>query len=60
MDNISIEQLIYEETEQRLKEMQAPDYQFPERIGKADVAAIVAAAALSLSMIILCMTGVIV
>lgn len=60
MDNISIEELIYQETEQRLKEMAAPDYPFPPKVDKRDVVGILAAIGLSLVMIALCMTGVIV
>lgn len=56
----SIEELIYEETDQRLKEMAAPDYKFPCEADKRDVIGIIAAAGVSLLLIILCMTGVIV
>lgn len=56
----SIEELIYEETNQRLKEMAAPDYQFPRKADKSDAIAIVAGIGISLFLIILCMTGVIV
>lgn len=56
----SIEELIYEETDQRLKEMAAPNYEFPREADKRDVIGIVAAAGVSLLLIILCMTGVIV
>lgn len=55
----SIEELIYEETEKRLKEMSAADYQFPQKADKKDVIGIVAAAGTSLLLIVLCMTGVI-
>ncbi|MBQ0026111.1 MAG: hypothetical protein KBS79_01890 [Lachnospiraceae bacterium] len=56
----SIEELIYEETEQRLKEMSAPDYQFPEKADKKDAIAIVIGICVSLLLIVLCMTEVIV
>lgn len=56
----SIEELIYEETDQRLKEMAAPDYPWPNKADKKDVIAIVTGICVSLFLIILCMTGVIV
>ncbi len=56
----SIEDLIYEETDQRLKEMASPDYQWPKKADKTDAIAIVACIAVSLLLIILCVTGVIV
>ena len=56
----SIEQLIYEETDLRLKKMAAPDYQFPEKAGKADAVMICAAIGVSILLIVLCMVGVIV
>ena len=55
----TIEELIYEETNKRLKEMQAPDYEFPKKATKADWLGIAAAVGCSLLMIVLCMTGVI-
>ena len=55
----SIEELIYEETDKRLKEMQAPDYEFPKQANKADWLGILAAVGVSLLLIVLCMTGVI-
>ena len=55
----SIEELIYEETDQRLKEMAAPDYPWPRRADKTDATVIISGIALSLLLIILCMTGVI-
>lgn len=54
-----IENLIYSETEKRLAAMEKPDYVFPKRIGRADVAGIALLFAASLFLIILCMTGVI-
>lgn len=56
----TIEELIYEETDQRLKEMAAPGYSFPERAGKGDLVGIVASCAVCFVLILLCMTGVIV
>ena len=56
----TIEELIYEETEQRLKEMAAPGYQWPGKADKKDAIAIAAGIGASLLLIILCMTGVIV
>lgn len=55
----SIEELIYEETDQRLKEMASPDYPWPRKADKKDAIAIVAGICASLFLIILCMTGVI-
>ena len=56
----SIEEMIYTETEKRLEIMSSPDYEFPPKASKADAIGIVAAIAVSLVLIILCMTGVIV
>lgn len=55
----TIEELIYEETDQRLKEMASPDYQFPKKADKKDVIGIVASIAVCLILIVLCMTEVI-
>lgn len=55
-----IEALIYNETEKRLAVMEKPDYVYPERIGRGDIAGIIIAFALSLFLILLCMTGVII
>ena len=55
----SIEELIYEETDKRLKEMKAPDYEFPKKADKADWIGIAVSIACSLLLIVLCMTGVI-
>lgn len=55
----TIEELIYEETDQRLKEMASPNYQFPEKADKSDMVGIVAGIVISTVLIILCMTGVI-
>lgn len=56
----TIEELIYEETEQRLRQMAAPDYTFPQKADKKDAVAIVACIGISLLLIVMCMTGVIV
>ena len=56
----SIEELIREETQQRLKEMAAPEYPWPGKADRKDAIAIVVGIGISLVLIILCMTGVIV
>lgn len=56
----TIEELINQETELRLKEMADPEYRFPQKIDVKDVVGIIAAAGVSLLLIVLCMTGVIV
>ena len=55
----TIEELIYEETDQRLKEMARPDYPWPRKADGKDWIAIAACIGISLLLIILCMTGVI-
>ncbi len=55
----SLKELIDSETEKRLNEMEQPGYEFPARIGRGDVAAIIGLVAGSLILIVLCMTGVI-
>lgn len=55
----TIEELIYEETDERLKEMASPDYKFPPKADRKDAVAIIAAIAVCLVLIVLCMTGVI-
>ena len=55
----TIEELIYEETDQRLKEMSSPDYQFPQKADKKDVTGIIVSIAVCLVLIVLCMTEVI-
>lgn len=55
----SIEDLIYEETDQRLKEMASPNYHFPEQADRNDVIGIIGGIVISTILIILCMTGVI-
>lgn len=57
---LSIEELLYTETEKRLEEMQKSDYVFPEKMGKGDFIAIGVMAVASLTLVILCLTGVIV
>ena len=59
MKEKTIDEIIYEETEQRLKEMSAPDYQFPRKATKTDAVAIITGISISLFLIILCMAGVI-
>ncbi|MBR3534185.1 MAG: hypothetical protein IKN80_09940 [Clostridiales bacterium] len=56
----SIEELIYEETDLRLKQMASPDYVFPEKADTKDLIGIIASVAVCLVLIILCLTGVIV
>lgn len=56
----TIEELIYEETDQRLKEMASPNYKFPQNADKYDAVGIVAAIGASICLIILCMTGAII
>lgn len=60
MEQESLEKMIYDETEKRLKIMEGSEYVFPKRIGKMDVAGILVAIGLSMLLIILCMLGVIV
>ncbi|MBE5881020.1 MAG: hypothetical protein E7289_01725 [Lachnospiraceae bacterium] len=57
MEHQSIEQIIYEETEKRLAVMEEKDYEFPEKIGKGDVIAIAVSIAVSMLLVVLCMTG---
>lgn len=56
----SIEEVITEETERRLKEMSAADYQFPKKADRIDAAGIAIMVGFSAVMILLCMMGVIV
>ena len=58
MEN-SIEELIYEETDQRLKVMAKPDYAWPKKADITDAIAIIMSISVSLFLIVLCMTGVI-
>ena len=57
MRGSDIEELIYTETEKRLNEMESKYYVFPKRISAADVTGIAVMIAISLILIILCMTG---
>ena len=59
MKEKTIEEMIYEETEHRLKEMASPEYEFPEKADRKDAIGIVATMAVCLLLIVLCMTGVI-
>ena len=56
----TIKELIYEETDKRLKEMASPDYEFPEKADKKDFIGICIAIGICFILIILCMVGVIV
>lgn len=60
MDQKPIEQIIYEETEQRLKIMQDKNYVFPEKINGLDMFGIFACLVISIILIVGCTTGVIV
>ena len=59
MENQSIEELIYSETQERLATMESSDYVFPAKIGKGDVIGIVGGIVVSALLIVLCMLGVI-
>lgn len=59
-EKIDIGTLIYDETEKRLATMEKADYVFPEKAGKKDAVAIVAAILICGALIVGCMTGVIV
>ena len=56
----TIEELIYDETDERLKEMGQKEYQFPRQADRIDVIGIVATVGVCLLLIVLCMKGVIV
>ncbi len=56
---MTIEEVIRTETEKRLAEMAEPDYEFPKKIGKSDIIAMVIGVLGSLILIGLCMIGVI-
>lgn len=58
-NEISLEELIVEETTKRLDEMASADYEFPKRITRWDVVWMVVGVAVSAILIALCMTGVI-
>ena len=55
----SIDELISEETEQRLKEISSPNYTFPPKVNYADYIGMITAIIGCLFLILLCMTGVI-
>lgn len=55
----SIDEIISEETQERLKEMGSKNYEFPEKIGKIDVFGIIALILICTLLIVLCMMGVI-
>lgn len=59
-EKVDIGKLIYDETEKRLAMMEKPDYVFPDKAGKKDAIAIVAAILICGALILGCMTGVIV
>lgn len=56
---LSLDELITEETTKRLDEMASADYAFPKRITRWDVVWMVVGVAVSAILIALCMTGVI-
>lgn len=56
---ISLDELIAEETTKRLEEMASPDYEFPKKITRWDVVWMIVGVAVSTILIALCMTGVI-
>lgn len=56
----TIEELIYEETDRRLREMKSEDYRFPAKADRSDWIGILAGIGVSALLIVLCMTGVIV
>ena len=56
----SIEEVIIEETECRLKEMSAANYQFPKKADRTDAVGIAIMVGISAVLILLCMMGVIV
>lgn len=59
MKEKSIEELINSETEKRLTEMEAHDYEFPSKVNKVDYTIMAIAFVGSLLLIVLCMMGVI-
>ncbi len=59
MEQKSIEQLIYQETEERLKEMESDTYEFPKKMTKVDYIIIAVSVIASLGLIAACMLGVI-
>lgn len=59
MKEQSIEEVIYSETEKRLKVMESPDYDFPRKITGLDWGAIIISIVVCTVLIALCMLGVI-
>jgi len=59
MENNSIVEGLYLETEKRLNQMEQTDYDFPKKITKMDVALIAGMISVSILLIGLCMIGVI-
>ncbi len=55
----SIEKVIRDETDRRLKEMGAPEYQFPEKADFKDIIWIAVLAGVCCLLIVLCLMGVI-
>lgn len=55
----NIEELIYEETEKRLNIMQSQDYQYPERIKKIDIIAILALVIVNIVLMMMFIFGVV-
>lgn len=55
----TIEEVIYEETKKRLAEMQAPDYEFPAKMDRRDLIAILSSMGVCALLMALCMAGVI-
>lgn len=51
MEQKSIEQLIYQETEKRLKEMESDTYEFPKKMTKVDYIIIAVSVIVSLGLI---------
>ena len=58
-EEISIEKLIADETENRLNMMEQEDYPFPKRFSKADYTWVVIGVGVNLLLVILAMSGVI-
>ncbi len=56
---LSLDELITEETTKRLDEMASGNYEFPKRITRWDVVWMVVSVVVSAILIALCMTGVI-
>lgn len=57
MSKQSIQEMIYQETERRLAIMADSHYEFPSRIGKWDITAIVISIITCIVLILLCMMG---